>query len=338
MVEEMAMSRLAKLDPSWSGRAIYHNAQSRFCLPDDQLRRRALDYVQDGQALTLFLGHSNAHGFAAEKARYLDREDWANLSIEHGPGVFATFGCNGCQLLDGDEGYGVAAFRNPRGPVAVLGSHGICFAAMVLLASDRFTQSFCAERPPERLGDAWLKLREGLARDQIPSVTYWLLDQADGDLSIPQATQRLEHQEMFVLLGDPALRLPTLPVDIKLTVDGKVAPGETIAVTGEAPARLASSKITLTLERHFTSEPADLRLLPDQPPEERAKVMLANHEAANRFILSRRELMTTDGRFEARFDLPRQVPWPQLLLRAYAVQEGRDGTGTLLLTLPKNDR
>ena len=119
LVEEIALARLDRLDPSWSGKAIYANAQSRFCLPADLLRKRAVEYVEEGQALTLFLGHSSAAGFAAGPSRYMDREDWGKLAISRGPGVFATFGCLGCQLTDDDhqEGYGVAAMRNPAVPL-----------------------------------------------------------------------------------------------------------------------------------------------------------------------------------------------------------------------------
>ena len=38
-----------------------------------------------------------------------------------------------------------------------------------------------------------------------------MLDAVDGDSAIPQATQRLEHLEMFTLLGDPALKLAATP-------------------------------------------------------------------------------------------------------------------------------
>ena len=124
------------------GRAVYSNPQSRFCPPDDELQSVAEKYVEDGEAWTLYLGHSNADGLWGGGAHYLDRDDWAKLKIKRGAGVFATFGCNGCQLIGKrGEGYGVAAMRNPDGPVAVIGSHGICFAAMVQLATDGLISS-----------------------------------------------------------------------------------------------------------------------------------------------------------------------------------------------------
>ena len=96
----------------------------------------------------------------------------------------------------------------PHGPVAILGSHGICFAAMVQLAADGLLESFGTTAPPERLGDCWLRVKHGVAKGKIDDLSYRLLDAVDGDSTIPQATQRLEHLEMFLLLGDPALRLP----------------------------------------------------------------------------------------------------------------------------------
>ncbi len=169
MVESVAMARFARLSPIWTGRAIYSNPQSRFCLPDNLLRERALQYVQDGEAFTLYLGHSSPAGLYGGRARYLDRDDWARMRIGRGKGVFLTFGCNGCQLQGADgEGYGVAAVRNPNGPVAVVGAHGICFAAMVQLAADGLFESTFARRPPEPPGRVLAGDRErlGYRRDQ----------------------------------------------------------------------------------------------------------------------------------------------------------------------------
>lgn len=328
LVESLAMARLDKIDPAWTGRAIYHNAQSRFCVPDGLLQKFALQYEQDGQAFTLYLGHSGPDGFYGGTARYLDGSDWAKLRIGRGKGVFATFGCNGCQLRGSDgEGYGLAAVRNPGGPVAVLGSHGVCFAAMVQLAADGLFESTFTGKMPERLGASWLALKAGLAKGKIDDVTFGMLDAVDGDSKIPQATQRQEHLEMFVLLGDPALRLPAVASDVELKVDGEVSVGGTLTVRGSLPARLAGAKVKLTLERTAGSVPDDLEPLPKDDPLGKLKdrVMLANHERANRFILAAKECEARDGRFEATLELPASLPWKRVLLRAYAATEKEEG-------------
>jgi hypothetical protein len=329
MMESLAMARLARLAPAWTGRVIYSNPQSRFCLPDDLLRNRARQYVQEGEAFTLYLGHSNAEGLYGGRARYLDRDDWSRLRIPQGKGVFVTFGCNGCQLKGKDgEGYGIAAMRNAHGPVAVVGSHGIFFAAMGLLAADGLFESTFAKAPPERLGESWLAIKNGVARGKIDALTFGLLDAVDGDKTIPQATQRQEHLEMFLLLGDPALRLPRMPADVEVNAEKSVSPGEKLTVSGKAPARLAGARVWITLERPVNSVPDGLEALPNNSRTDgaaRDRLMLANHERANRFVLAASECTVKDGRFQAVLDVPAKLPWPPLILRAYVASEHEEG-------------
>ena len=334
LVEGLALARLSRLSPMWTGRAIYSNPQSRFCLPDDQLHQRALQYVQDGEAFTLYLGHSNAEGLYGGRARYLDREDWSRLRIRHGKGIFFTFGCCGCQLRgDEGEGYGIAAIRNPNGPVAVAGSHGICFAAMVQLAADGLFDSTFAETVPQRLGDTWLAIKNGLAKSKIDDLTFRLLDAVDGNKTIPQATQRQEHLEMFVLLGDPALRLPRMPEDVELKTEQCTTPGEKLIVSGKVPARLAGARLRMTLERTVNSTPEELEALPvssrsahkNEDIQKCEYTMLTNHERANRFVLAASESTAKDGRFQGAIDVPARLPWPRLILRVYATNERQEG-------------
>jgi hypothetical protein len=339
VVEGLALARFGRLDPSWTGKAIYTNPQSRFSVPESRVQAQALQYVQDGQAFTLYLGHSNAEGLYAGRARFLDRDDWARLKIGRGAGVFLTFGCNGCQLKGNDgEGYGVAAMRNPGGPPAVLGSHGICFAAMVQLAADGVFESSFSAAPPERLSATWLALKKGLAQGKIDDLTYRMLDAVDGDDKIPQATQREEHLEMFVLLGDPALKLPAVASDVELKTAEAVAPGAALTVEGKVPARLAGAKVRLTLERTVNSEPADLEPLPADEGiggKARDRVILANHERANQFVLASAEAVAREGKFEAKLDVPAKLPWRKLVLRVYAVTEREEGLAVLPLPVAR---
>ncbi|HJT79051.1 MAG TPA: hypothetical protein VJ739_17780, partial [Gemmataceae bacterium] len=118
--------------------------------------------------------------------------------------------------------------------------------------------------------------------------------------------------------------------DVKLAAPPKVTAGQALTVRGETPPRLEGARVVLTLERPASSEPADLRPLPAAGPE-RDRVMLANHERANRFVLASREATVRDGRFEARFDVPAKLPWRRLILRAYASTDQQDGLGVLML-------
>ncbi len=288
--------------------------------------------MRDGQAWTLYLGHSNMEGMWGGGAHYLDRDDWAKLKIARGAGVFATFGCYGCQLRGNHgEGYGVAAMRNPDGPVAVIGSHGVCFAAMVQLATDGLVESTFAGRSPERLGATWLAIKAGVAKGKIDDLTFGLLDAVDGDGDIPQAAQRLEHLEMFTLLGDPALKLAATPADLTLKADGDATPGATIRIRGTAPARLNGGRVQVVAERPVSSQPADLEPLPKEPGPQRDRAMMRNHERANRFVVAAVDGTVRDGRFEVKLDLPTELPWPRLNVRAYAATDAAEALGVTTL-------
>jgi hypothetical protein len=203
---------------------------------------------------------------------------------------------------------------------------------MVELASSGLFEKAFQKALPERLGEAWLALKDGLARGKIDPFTFALLDGVDGDSNIPQADQRREHLEMFVLLGDPALKLPQLPTDVKLSLVGDaekyIGAGQTLVVMGEAPSRLEGAKVRLTLERPPSSDPADLEPLP-KGDRDRTRVMLANHERANRFVLAAAEAVVRDGKFEGKLETPKTLPWKRLVLRAYASTEKEEGQGVL---------
>jgi hypothetical protein len=199
---------------------------------------------------------------------------------------------------------------------------------MVHLAADGLFESLLTGQPPERLGDCWLRVQQNLAKGPINPLTFRLLDAVDGDNRIPEATQRLEHLEMFVLLGDPALKLPTLASDLPLQADGQAVPGEVLTVTGAAPDRLEGARVRLVAERPLGSLPEDLQPLPAQPSE-RDRVMRANHERANRFAVATAEATVRDGRFVVQLRLPDRLFWPRLRLRAYAATDRADGLGLL---------
>jgi hypothetical protein len=177
--------------PSWDIRAIFHIPGSSFYVPDEELHDKSLACLAQGQAFTFFLGHSNATGLWSSNARFLDREDWATLKIPRGQGIFVTCGCYSCQLSGrGGEGYGLAAIRNPAGPVAVMGAHGESYAAMGQLAFDGLLRCFRGPRLPKRLGECWLQLKSGLANGDIGFLTFKMFDYADGSRgTIPGVVQ-----------------------------------------------------------------------------------------------------------------------------------------------------
>src|SRR5262249_20166197 len=104
------------------------------------------------------------------------------------------------------------------------------------------------------------------------------------------------------------------------------------------PARLAGAKVRLTLERTVNSEPADLQPLPADEGiggKARDRVILANHERANQFVLASAEAGAREGKVEAELDVPAKRPGRKLVLRAYAVTEREEGLAVLPLPVAR---
>jgi peptidase C25-like protein len=331
-IQEVARARFDRVAPMWVGSVVIHAPGSPFRVPDDRLHDVSLSYLEQGQMFAFYVGHSNAAGLWSQWARFLDRDDWAKMRIPSGPGIFFTCGCFGCQLEgNGGEGYGLAAMRNPYGPVAVLGAHGESYAAMGQLAMDGMLQCLSTSDPPPRLAAYWLAAKAGIATGKMDPLTFQLYDQGDGSRGKTSLEeQRREHLEMWMLLGDPALRLPLRRPTISLAATGPASAGKTIKIRGTVPAPFAETTVRLTLERPLGSQPEGLEPLP-RDRSQANEVILANHRRANSLVLQTCEARPRDGRFECDLKLPGRVPWPRLTVRALAATQTESALGVLTL-------
>jgi hypothetical protein len=319
-------------------RTIFNVALSPYYLPRPLDRETALRYMRDGNMFAVYLGHSFAAGLGLD-GRFMLRQDWAGVSIPQGRGPLFTVGCFACQSNSEGDGYGLAAMRNPAGPVAVIGATGESYSAPGQLAVEGLLS--CLARPPfpRRLADYWLAIQAGLARGSMDAATFALLDMADGTGGkVPLPAQRLEHLEMWVLLGDPALRLPIVPMDISLEIAEPVTAGKALAVRGVLPTRLQGVTVHLTLERPLNSEPLDLEKLPPNSPgnrEARQRTFMANHQRANSFVLASAEAKAAGTDFVGSLEVPVSLPWKRLICRASATISNETALG--VITVPVND-
>ena len=335
MVERATAPRLERLHPSWSVRAIFNSAMSRYYVPGSRVRDAALRSLAEGAIFDVFLGHSAARGMWLEGTNFITDDDWTKLRIPRGQGVLFTCGCFGCQVR-GTEGYGLAAMRNPGGPVAVIGASAESWSAPGQLALDGLLQ--CCSKPPfpSRLADYWLGVQAGLARGEIDDLTFKLYDQFDGSQgTVPLSVQRLEHLEMWMLLGDPALRLPIPPMDISLEVAGPVGAGWGITVNGVLSDRLVGATVRVSLERPLASVPADLEILPAESPGNRSareRAAIDNHQRANNVVLATVDARLKGNRFTCAVDVPARFSWSHVVIRAYAATKNESALG--VITLP----
>jgi hypothetical protein len=123
---------------------------------------------------------------------------------------------------------------------------------------------------------------------------------------------------MLVLLGDPALRLPEMPGDIRLRQPLRLTPGKPLLVRGSLPPHLRGAQVTAVLERPPSSQPEGLLPVPEKPGAARDRALLANHARANDFAVVCSETTARGNDFALRLEVPVKLPWPGLLLRVRA--------------------
>jgi hypothetical protein len=259
------------------------------------------------------------------------------MNIAHGNGIFFTCGCFSCQSEGADgEGYAFAAMRNPSGPVAVIGASGESYSAPGQLAIEGLMNCLAKAPFPARLGDYWLSVPEGLARDKIDKSDFALYDQFDGSRGkIPLEVQRLEHLEMWTLLGDPAMALPLVPDDITLETPDPITLGGSVSVKGQLPHRPAGATVRITLERPIDSTPLAREKLPENTPDkriERERVAIQNLERANTLRLALVKVQAQGDRFSGELDSPTNLPWSNLVIRASAM--AKDDAATAVAIVP----
>src|SRR5262249_2762146 len=127
----------------------------------------------------------------------------------------------------------------------------------------------------------------------------------------------------FVLLGDPALRLPGTD-EIRLDVPKSVSVGQKLTVRGVLPAGMKTANVEVSLERSPASVPAGLGALPRQPGGARDKAMRNNHDQANQFTLVTKTVKSKDGKFEVELQTSGDLTAGGYVVRAYAVTKKRD--------------
>jgi hypothetical protein len=333
-VDSLTRPRLERLHPAWQLSAMSDNPSSIFYLPSAWLHPRSLEAMSAGRLFTVYLGHSWPDGMTSFSTNFLSARDWATANLGPGQGVFFSCGCFGLQADRGSrQSYGLVAMRNPNGPVAVIGATEESAAAPGLLAADGLLRS-CAQMPfPTRLADYWLAVQHGLAEGEIDPGTFNLLDLSDGTGGkVPLPVQRTEHLEMWTLLGDPALRLPLVPLTITLKASHPITPGAPLTVDGTLPPELAGAIVRISLERATGMRPPDWRQLPPRgsgTAEERISIAAENNEKINARLITSATAKADGDQFRCILDVPANQSSPVVVVRASADNGQKIAQGVL---------
>jgi hypothetical protein len=331
--------RLARLHPAWQLSAISDVAPSPYYLPAALLQSRCLELLSAGQLFSVYLGHSGPTALCSLNTFFLGTKDWTQVDMSKGQGIFFSCGCYGCYWDCGpQQAYCLAAMRNPLGPAAVIGAYGESYAACGMLAVDGLLRC-CAEAPfPARLADYWLAVQNGLAEGKIDDMTFTFLDIGDGTGGkVPLSVQRPEHLEMWTLLGDPALRLPLMPLTISLKATSPVFPATRLNIEGELPEKLAGATVRVSVERPIGARPGDWQALPEASANgtaDRDGIAAENNRKTNSRTICTATATAAGRRFACSMELPANLTVHTVVVRAFAQAANEIAEGVLKLPVP----
>ncbi|MES2705289.1 MAG: C25 family cysteine peptidase [Verrucomicrobiota bacterium] len=337
LTNNLAGRLISRLPAAWELQAAVHIDGSPWQVSGNDLKAAAGRMMTSPSTLLAYMGHSAPESPVSKTMSLLGLGEWR--ALKPGPprtGLFFSCGCFTTELDPKAESFGFAAMRAPGGAAAVIGSHGETFAAFGYLAMCGLVNALDAETPPSRLGQLWHGTREGLAKEEISSAEFAMLDMSDGTGGrVPLAAQRLEHLESWMLLGDPAMPLlPPAPA-IKLTVSGEPAAGGMLTVSGTLPASAAASLTGsgLALRVTFERQPGTVRQdLPEVPETGDARLTAARErrQLSENVVLAAGEVKAEKGAFTTSLQLPSPLPGGPWAVRVSPAQ-GLGPAGVLKL-------
>jgi hypothetical protein len=284
----------------------YASWQSPYCPDPRSFNRVALERLNEGSLFWVYIGHGYPQGLDPVRVPggmypILSSCDAALLSCRHGAPIACFLACYTGAFDQRRDCLAEEMLRAQGGPVAVLASSRVAMPyAMSVLGSELLTQLFAERR--ETVGETFLAAKRGMAaaprneglRGMIEAVGKTFQGSSD-DL----AAERIEHLDLFNLLGDPLVRLPC-PSVATVESDSQVAAGQDLEVAGTSPLE-GTCTVELVVSRGR---------LTFQPPRRDRFDALARtdyddvYRRANEPRLASAEVPTRDGRFVARLAVP----------------------------------
>lgn len=329
-VSSIADDQLQKVHPAWTFRVLAHLGGHAFQTSGASLRDETLAVLSDSYALCAYLGHSSAHTLISKGRKFFTEKDWSLIAPIGTHGVLFSTGCNAldCSATDSTS-YGYTAIRSPGGPAAFIGATLESWAAMGFLALGGIVEMLSVSDPPERLGALWTLVSKHLATGTIEPGQFAMMDQFDGSQGrVPLDQQRLEHLEMWQLLGDPAMQMPRMPHILSLAWRNELDETGPFCVEGTLPNGFSAPAVTVTIERPLTAPPAH-NPVGNVSSNQRDRALLDNLRRANCFVLASAVGIVDENKFRASIERPTGPLPDSFVIRAVAVHRGQWAQGTL---------
>lgn len=293
----------------------YGSWRSPYCPDPRRFHHATLERHNEGCLFWVYIGHGHVTSLdqvsvPGGRFHILNCDDCGKLAGYTGSPIAITLACYTGAFDFKQDCLAEEMLKSPGGPVAVYsGSRVTMPYAMAVMGTELLGQYF-RERPPT-LGEVILHSKQRMVApadetDPLQNANRLLLEGIASVMS-PNREQlkdeRLEHVQLFNLLGDPMLRM-SYPEEVSLESPREAAPGDVIAVKGTS--KVAGKAIVeLVCRRDLLKHSIEPRERFD-PSNKGLAELHQVYDQANDRVWLRKELAIGPGEFAADVEIPRE--------------------------------
>lgn len=291
-------------------RMTYASWRSPYCPDPRNFHEETLRSLNEGSLFWVYFGHGHIHRLDHVKTpvsnfKILNIYDKHKLAAQSGAPIAVLLACYTGAMDAIDDCLAEEMLEAPGGPVAVFaGSRVTMPYAMAVLSHEMLREAF--NEKSTTLGQLILRAKRRLAKknDGSGDKTRAAIEALAGVFSPTRELldeERLEHVQLFNLLGDPLLRLPRSDA-MGIQTPRSVVAGQQFEVSGETP-----HSGRLWVELCF-----DRAKLPFRPRDRKEfewtleflSQVQQEYQSANQKVVARQVFDVEQGRFRVEMQAP----------------------------------
>ncbi|MCA9320512.1 MAG: hypothetical protein KDB53_07245, partial [Planctomycetes bacterium] len=310
----------------------YTRPKSAYYFPARAFNDQVIEQFNAGSLFFGYMGHGFARGFdqirdGEERHRILSVDDLRRLKSGSRSPVVAILACSTAHFDDPSEDcIAELMLREPGGPIAVIGGTRITHPLPnALLGESLITRFFDTDlsRVGEVVASSRRALHEGSTKNLLGPLAAAIMGPID------QERLLRDHDHLYVLLGDPAMRIarPELTLDLKAPDEARA--GTTIRIECRLPEAFSTDEVELSLEVPRSEFATPLSESGSNDPESAKR----RHARANDKALWRRKVPVTDGAFTFEAPIPREARAGTLWIKVWAKNDTLTAIGARRLTV-----
>ncbi|MCD6500239.1 MAG: hypothetical protein J7M25_18240 [Deltaproteobacteria bacterium] len=334
VIEKIGQDMLASIGYVWAVRFIHASKFSPFGLPPSLYENTLIDSFNSGTLLAIYTGHGYLSSLEdvrwgpEDAAPILDADGIDRIHCGRRCPVLVLAACH-----TGDFGHGDSLaellLRQASGPPAVVAATDVSHPFPNAMLALGLARAMLTDRVPI-LGDAYKQVLQNLGHPNTPiehridvlTSLLWNHKERSAILN--------ENRRMYVLLADPALRLPLGPSPIRMTIRSQT--NHTLSVCG-ATDEQGSKQVHLVLETKRGQLVHSPMPLP-QDRSQRDRVAEDNWQQANDRTLWRKTVPLHGRRFTVTVPLPKVPHFSTYILRAATFDAEGTAAGTVSIQVP----